>query len=97
MITLILLSISVLVNLVFGWGLINSSRKLEIYERSIVRFHNGALTILQTARAIDEREMFEKDDDVGVLFEQLLTVIGELRVLIYAEEEEEQYENILAI
>ena len=34
--------------------------------------------------------MFEKDDEVGALFQQLITVIGELRGVIYETEEEEE-------
>jgi hypothetical protein len=33
--------------------------------------------------------MFEKDDEVGTLFDQLIEVIGELRGIIYEKEEEE--------
>ncbi len=70
-------------------GLRMSSRNEE-YEGEIIRFYEGTQLILATARALDEKEMFEKDDDVGVLFQQLLIVIGELRVLIYGSEEEEE-------
>ena len=34
--------------------------------------------------------MFEKDDDVGTLFDQLIETIGELRGIIYEKEEEEE-------
>ena len=75
--------------MVMAYLIINSLRKIETYEDAINTFFEGSLSILTTARALDEKNMFEKDDDVGILFEQLLTVIGELRVLIYAEEKEE--------
>ena len=55
-----------------------------------MRFYAGATKILRTSRHLDNREMFEKDDEVGDLFQQLITVIGELRGIIYEKEEEEK-------
>jgi hypothetical protein len=54
-----------------------------------MRFYTGATKILTAARHLDNREMFEKDDEVGTLFDQLIEVIGELRGIIYEEEEKE--------
>jgi len=64
-------------------------KKIEIYEDNIMKFYEGTTQILRTARHLDNREMFEKDDEVGALFQQLITVIGELRGIIYEKEEEE--------
>lgn len=86
----VVLPISLLLNGLSVYALLNSVRKIEKYEDTIVRFMEGATAILATARMLDEKEMFEKDDEVGILFEQLLIVIGELRVLIYGEEENEE-------
>lgn len=46
---------------------------------------------LQHMRDIDEREMFEKDDDVGAIFEELSGSIEELntKLKIYDQETEE--------
>ena len=65
-------------------------KKIEIYEDNIMRFYTGATKILRTSRHLDNREMFEKDDEVGALFQQLITVIGELRGILYEKEEEEE-------
>ena len=55
-----------------------------------MRFYEGTTRILRTSRHLDNKEMFEKDDEVGALFQQLITVIGELRGIIYEKEEEEE-------
>ena len=46
-------------------------KKIEIYEDNIMKFYEGTTQILRTARHLDNREMFEKDDEVGALFQQL--------------------------
>ena len=85
-----LLVISVVINVAFIYSSYITVKKLEVYEDNIMRFYEGATQILRTSRHLDNKQMFEKDDDVGALFQQLITVIGELRGIIYEEEEEEE-------
>ena len=85
-----LLVISVIVNIALIYASYVAVTKIEIYEDNIMRFYTGATKILRTSRHLDNREMFEKDDEVGALFQQLITVIGELRGIIYEKEEEEE-------
>ena len=86
----VLLVISAVINVALLYSSYVTLRKIEIYEDNIVRFYEGATKILRTTRHLDNREMFEKDDEVGALFQQLITVIGELRGIIYETEEEEE-------
>ena len=85
-----LLVISAVINVALVYSSYVTVRKIEIYEDNIVRFYEGATKILRTTRHLDNKEMFEKDDEVGALFQQLITVIGELRGIIYETEEEEE-------
>ena len=84
-----LLVISAVLNVALVYSSYVVVKKIEIYEDNIMTFYTGATRILGTARYLDNREMFEKDDEVGALFQQLITVIGELRGIIYEKEEEE--------
>ena len=84
-----LLVISAVLNVALVYSSYVAVKKIEIYEDNIMTFYTGATRILGTARYLDNREMFEKDDEVGALFQQLITVIGELRGIIYEKEEEE--------
>ena len=86
----VLLVISAGVNVALIYASYISVRKIEIYEDNIMRFYEGTTRILRTSRHLDNKEMFEKDDEVGDLFQQLITVIGELRGIIYEKEEEEE-------
>ena len=85
-----LLVISAVLNVVLIYSSYVVVKKIEIYEDNVMRFYTGATKILRTSRHLDNREMFEKDDEVGALFQQLITVIGELRGIIYEKEEEEE-------
>ena len=85
-----LLVISAVVNVALIYASYVAVKKIEIYEDNIMKFYKGATKILRTARYLDNREMFEKDDEVGTLFDQLIGIIGELRGIIYEKEEEEE-------
>ena len=85
-----LLVISTVINVALIYASYVAVKKIEIYEDNVMRFYEGATKILRTSRQLDNREMFEKDDEVGALFQQLITVIGELRGIIYEKEEEEE-------
>ena len=86
----VLLVMSIILNVALVYASYVTVKKIEIYEDNIMRFYEGATQILRTSRHLDNKEMFEKDDEVGDLFQQLITVIGELRGIIYEKEEEEE-------
>ena len=86
----VLLVISAVLNVVLIYSSYVTVKKIEIYEDNIMKFYTGTTKILTAARHLDNREMFEKDDEVGTLFDQLIEVIGELRGIIYEEEEKEE-------
>ena len=86
----VLLVISAVLNVALIYASYVAVKKIEIYEDNIMGFYTSATEILRTARQLDMREMFEKDDEVGTLFDQLIGIIGELRGIIYEKEEEEE-------
>lgn len=90
-----LLVLSVLINVALIYSAIITVRKLEWYEDRVITFYEDAQRILIEARRLDRREMFENDDDVGILFQQLLDIIGQLRKLIYDTEETEEEKSLL--
>lgn len=78
----ILLTISVILNIVLGFGIRNLLKQNEQLEDTINDVIEGTRikieTALQQMRDIDNREVFEKDDEVGSTFEQLKNIIEEL-------------------
>jgi hypothetical protein len=58
-------------------------RKNEIMETAIENFYTRLQRTLNIMRTLDEKQMFEKDDEVGDLFSQLTDAVNELRPLLY--------------
>jgi len=66
-----------------GYVVYNLMRKVEMYETALTTYYINTTNILRTARELDSMEMFEKDDEVGSLFHQLINTIGNLREVVY--------------
>lgn len=64
--------------------------KTFFYETTITNFYSGVSLVLHTMRALDEKKMFETDDEVGEVFSQLVDVLSTLRPIIYGLENNEE-------
>ena len=62
-------------SLVLGYVIIINLQKLESYEDFIEKEITRNEALLEALRQIDERQMFEKDDDVGSIFYQIKETI----------------------
>ena len=60
---------------VAGYAIFNLIIKLEKYEDFIEDELNRNEALLEALRQIDQREMFEKDDEVGSIFYQIKETI----------------------
>ena len=80
--TYTLLVLSVIFNIVLGIGIRNLIKQNEELEDTLANVIEGTRikieTTLQQMRDIDNREVFEKDDEVGATFEQLKNIIEDL-------------------
>ena len=80
----ILLALSI----TMGWIIYNLLRKLEKYEDFIEDYEKFIIdertkneSLLEALRQIDNRQMFEKDDDVGSIFYQIKETIERFKQL----------------
>lgn len=77
-----LLVLSVILNIVLGIGIRNLIKQNEELEDTLTDVIEGTRTKIETTlqqmRDIDNREVFEKDDEVGATFEQLKNIIEDL-------------------
>lgn len=80
----ILLALSI----TMGWVIYNLLRKLEKYEDFIEEYEKFIIdertkneSLLEALRQIDNRQMFEKDDDVGSIFYQIKETIERFKQL----------------
>lgn len=86
-ILLILLIISLIINvLLFKLFTINLT-KVDIYEAWILEYKNQINETYQALKFVDDKQIFEKDDEVGFVFSDILEIIKDLKTKIYDEEE----------
>ena len=52
--------------------------KIDIYEEWVLEFRDDVRNVYNALKSIDDRQIFEKDDEVGVVFEDLVTLITKL-------------------
>ena len=78
----IIIGISVILNIVLLIGVRNLLRQNEQLEDKLVETTNTTIesvgTALDKMRELDNREVFEKDDEVGVTFQELKKVVENL-------------------
>jgi hypothetical protein len=55
----------------------NLLRKIEVYEDWLTYFRTEIDNVYRGIKAVDDRNLFEKDDDVGATFESILQIIKE--------------------
>lgn len=87
---IIVITILSVICLSLGYATYNLLKKLEIYEKSIEEFYTSLSFVLHTMRVLDEKQMFESDDEVGTVFTQLADTLFTLRPLIYGKEQDEE-------
>jgi high-affinity Fe2+/Pb2+ permease len=86
---IIIVSLSILV-VALGYTTYNLLKKLEVYEKSIEEFYTSLSFVLHTMQVLDERKMFESDDEVGTVFQQMAEILFTLRPIIYGKEQDEE-------
>jgi Glu-tRNA(Gln) amidotransferase subunit E-like FAD-binding protein len=71
------ITITILLGLIItlGYVIIINLQKIESYEDFIEKEITRNEALLEALRQIDERQMFEKDDDVGSIFYQIKETI----------------------
>lgn len=60
--------------------IVNLYRKNTTYETWINELDQSLKKVLNDWKAIDSRQMFEKDDEVGVVYEGIEDIINEIEI-----------------
>jgi len=74
----IVIGISVVLNIVLLIGVRNLLKQNEQFEDRLFEIRTRIGNTLQKMRELDNREVFEKDDEVGVTFSELKKLTEEL-------------------
>jgi hypothetical protein len=72
---LILLLISLVVNIFLLISLKRAFSQIDILEEWLIEFKLLINNTYKKLKNIDERGMFEKDDDVGIVFKNIIEII----------------------
>lgn len=63
-------------------GILNLLKKINTYENFILDRKESYELLLERIRDIDSKQIFEKDDEVGVTFDDIITEIEEFKNII---------------
>ena len=63
-------------------GIVNLLNKVDAYENFILDRQEAYEALLKRIRDIDSKEIFEKDDEVGVTFDDIKNEIEEFKNII---------------
>lgn len=87
----ILLFIALVVIVFTTIGMFKGLKKVEYYESTLINISNRISNTYTKMVEIDTLGAFEADDDVGIVFDELKTLVGELKNYI---NEDTNLENI---
>ena len=74
---LTLLVIFFLATCALGYACYNMVKKIEVYEEWLDYFRTEVDGVYQRMKAVDDKNLFEKDDDVGFVFTELVRISKE--------------------
>lgn len=74
----LIISVVIVFGTILLYTIFNLYRKNYIYENWIFETNDSLKDILDKWRAIDSKQMFEKDDEVGVVYEDIDELIKEI-------------------
>jgi hypothetical protein len=74
----ILLTVSICVNVYFSMSVDRLYDRVETLSNWIEEYKNDVSATLEQLKKIDDRQIFQKDDDVGFVFSEILKLIEKL-------------------
>lgn len=76
-ILVILLALFVIATCALSYACYNLLRKIDIYETWLDMFRSEIDEVYKKLKSVDDKNLFEKDDDVGFVFSELLRITKE--------------------
>ncbi len=75
----VLLTGSICINVFLGYALDVNLDKIETYQNWILELKKDVVSTYTKLKDLDNKQMFEKDDDVGFVFSEILKLIEKLK------------------
>ncbi len=85
-ITIILCVISLVLNIFLITSLNINLKKIQIYESWILNYQEIVKETYLLLKEVDDKEIFEKDDEVGAVFSNIREIIQDLKEKTYEED-----------
>ena len=85
-IIIILFVISLVLNIFLLTSLKINLKKIEIYESWILNYREIVKETYMSLKKVDDKEIFEKDDDVGAAFSNIMEIIQDLQEKTHEED-----------
>lgn len=60
-----------------GYACYNMLKKIEVHEEWIDQYRSEINNVYKRLKMVDDKNLFEKDDDVGFVFSEILRVTEE--------------------
>ena len=89
--TLFFLLVSLLLNIFLLISLKRAFNQIDILEEWLVEFKFLLNNTYKKLKNIDERGMFEKDDDVGIIFKNIIEIINLTNKRIQIDADDKQF------
>lgn len=89
----LLLVVSIGVNVFLITSLLKSFERIEMYGGWILSFRKSVENTRLELKRIDEKQIFEKDDDVGFVFSNIVAIIDDLKTKTYVENQTENQDS----
>ena len=74
----VILTITICINVYLGMSLDRNFGKIDTLERWILEFRSDVDVTHNKLKEIDDKQMFQKDDDVGFVFAEIIKLIEKL-------------------
>lgn len=74
-----LLTVSICVNIFLGYALDINLDKIETYQNWLLDIKKEVSVTYSKLKDLDDKQMFEKDDDVGFVFSEMVKLIEKLK------------------
>lgn len=93
---MILLSIILIASIILNCFLVKAvsiaSERLEKYEGWILNFRRDVEDTYAALKIVDDKQIFERDDEVGFVFSNIISIIDDLKEKTYVESQETEQE-----
>jgi len=78
----ILVIVSVTASVTLGYLVYIGQKKIDIYEQWVLEFRTDVNNVYTQLQQLDDNQIFQKDDEVGVIFLDIVTLIEKLNTRI---------------